>query len=102
MKPKYIDPIIRIVVFMIKLLIDIFMFKYLCRRLLKIDIPPWLKFILYIRPPVIPHIIPAINEVKIGIFVITFNVILFVNLTNRGYEMDAITNEIVVSFFRNI
>ena len=87
---------------MIKLHIEILIFKYLYRRLLNIEIPPWLKFILYISPPVIPHIIPAIIEVKIGIFVITFNVILFVNLTNIGYEMDAITNDIVVSFFKKI
>ena len=52
--------------------------------LFKIEIPPCEKFNLYIIPPVVPHIVPAIIADSIGIFMILSLGIIDVIFTNRG------------------
>ena len=100
--PKLNDPINIIVELTIKFVIGIFIFKYVWSKVFIIDIPPWLKFNLYIIPPVIPQIIPAIIDDINGILIIMDIDKLFVNFIKNGYVREAIIKDNVVSFFKKI
>ena len=83
--PIKIVPAIIIKVFIIKFDIDTFIFKYFFKRRFIIVIPPDEKFILYIIPPVVPHIIPAIiDDINLCSFIIVRRGIYEVIFTNMG------------------
>lgn len=101
--PKKIDPTIIINVFIVKFEIDSFILKYFLSIRFSTVIPPDEKFILYIIPPVIPHVIPASSD-DINIFLVIISMLGIgeVIFTNNGYRNVDIMALVVVSFFKNI
>lgn len=86
-----------------KLEIDTFILKYFFSNKFIIVIPPDEKFILYIMPPVVPQIVPAIkDDIKICFFMNDNSGIKDVILTNNGYANVDIIALVVVSFFNRI